>query len=97
MKSFLPFVGIILSPLFGFGLLKVIDGYHEGTVGKERTEQLQHRTKCNELRAEFFSECQKTASRHQCEAWYGQTRGQLFDGPPEFPMVREWNCEPADQ
>lgn len=55
----------------------------------------QHDIRCRELRAEFFSECQKTAaSRQQCEALYGQTDGVLWDGPPELAFVKEYRCEP---
>ena len=43
--------------------------------------------KCCEARAEFFAECQKSATRQQCEALYGQTRGILWDGPPHLPFL----------
>ncbi len=60
-------------------------------------QDTQHTIRCNELRAEFFSECQKTvANRQQCEALYGQTRGVLWDGPPEMAFVREYHCEGQD-
>jgi len=80
----------------GLGIVELIEGYREGTVGKEQREQSAHRLKCTELRVEFFRECQKTMTRQQCEALYGQTRGNLFDYAPDAHIATELFCDYAE-